>query len=757
MLLAHHSTTPGHDIVDSPFADFLSSSSSPSPSPFLDSTSYQQREEGAYPQLLPSALDYSYCASESDAYIIDSVQTTPYDNTLSPLPASQQYMTNTFVPSPRLRVQQSTPSHGSSSAVTPPPMNEGSNWVQPSWNNFSDQAYLSPQSQQQYNNQSSFRSHKRLSSGSSIASGGPDSPYTQNQAYPQIVDQDTQSASSPHLESYNIYQYAQQYGKPLYAQSNVYNTAPFFNPAFQNLNISSSNDAVSMTAGENVVRQAMANQKASNMIAGQGNPRRSYGGMDGSMGIQTDVPKLDRTVSDVYQDELYDSSMPSTAPTSQTKHPQPQRHNVSQTQLLSPSYHSVFNTRLKEADTARSVSPSTNLSRERSPFRDDSEFAGQTFSSQNPSAPATTITTSAAQMRQQQKQIADAVAFAQHHPPAPHDFGVAPKTISPKEALLDYEDEAEDDAKLSALPQIKREPDFSSALAAQTQFVRGNTHTSHKTQTNNNSTGVGNDAQDYASTSSGRRRTPNFSSSQESSSSYTFMAPSNSTSGPPPQYPFISHSRRQSSSMRSGQSEQIPEFPASLTSMESTKSDSAQEQNIRPPAFASQETASSQRSRGASPLQRPSDTSAKSGTYTCTSAGCSARFETSSRLQKHRRENHRTSPHHVSTPTTPYSSTSHSNNPQAAANNVSRNNAPGPHKCVRINPSTGKPCNTVFSRSYDLTRHEDTIHNNRKTKVRCQLCTEEKTFSRNDALTRHMKVVHPDVDFPGRNRRRGAT
>lgn len=33
-------------------------------------------------------------------------------------------------------------------------------------------------------------------------------------------------------------------------------------------------------------------------------------------------------------------------------------------------------------------------------------------------------------------------------------------------------------------------------------------------------------------------------------------------------------------------------------------------------------------------------------------------------------------------------------------------------------------------------------------KVRCDLCTEVKTFSRRDALTRHKRVVHPDVNFP---------
>ena len=58
-----------------------------------------------------------------------------------------------------------------------------------------------------------------------------------------------------------------------------------------------------------------------------------------------------------------------------------------------------------------------------------------------------------------------------------------------------------------------------------------------------------------------------------------------------------------------------------------------------------------------------------------------------------------------------------------------------------------------LSRSYDLTRHEDTIHNSRKQKVRCHLCTEKETFSSNDALTQNTLVVHPDVDFPGKLRR----
>ena len=67
-----------------------------------------------------------------------------------------------------------------------------------------------------------------------------------------------------------------------------------------------------------------------------------------------------------------------------------------------------------------------------------------------------------------------------------------------------------------------------------------------------------------------------------------------------------------------------------------------------------------------------------------------------------------------------------------------------PYRCTLIHPSTNKPCDTIFSRPYDLDRHKDTIHNDRKPIVKCPICREERTFSRNDALVRHMRTVHPD-------------
>jgi len=152
-------------------------------------------------------------------------------------------------------------------------------------------------------------------------------------------------------------------------------------------------------------------------------------------------------------------------------------------------------------------------------------------------------------------------------------------------------------------------------------------------------------------------------------------------------------------------------------------------------------------------MKKPVGSSADSGTYTCTYHGCTLRFETPTKLQKHKREGHRQSAPLIGSVGANRSGSTDSGSGMTSAA-LLRNSQAGPHKCDRINPTTGKPCNTIFSRPYDLTRHEDTIHNARKQKVRCHLCTEEKTFSRNDALTRHMRVVHPEVDFPGKIRRR---
>ena len=200
-----------------------------------------------------------------------------------------------------------------------------------------------------------------------------------------------------------------------------------------------------------------------------------------------------------------------------------------------------------------------------------------------------------------------------------------------------------------------------------------------------------------------------------------------------------------------------PVFPAQLTSMESSASDhlplSSQDSNT-------------------SSIQRPVNTAANTGTYSCPSPGCIQRFDSANKLQKHKRDAHTPSTTKYAS-ATPEGSAQGSTQGSASSNGtdetgsespelepvgsgmtssalLARNSQTGPHKCTRRNPQTGKPCNSIFSRPYDLTRHEDTIHNNKKHKVRCEYCREEKTFSRNDALTRHMRVVHPEVDFQGK-------
>jgi Zinc finger, C2H2 type len=141
-------------------------------------------------------------------------------------------------------------------------------------------------------------------------------------------------------------------------------------------------------------------------------------------------------------------------------------------------------------------------------------------------------------------------------------------------------------------------------------------------------------------------------------------------------------------------------------------------------------------SQSVNPQSSPGDTSSGLGTYSCTYHGCYIRFETPAKLLKHKREDHR--------------------HPSSPSPSVIRdlNSQTRPFRCEQINPSTGKPCRTIFSRPYDLTRHEDTIHNARKPKIRCLLCTEEKSFSRSDAMARHMRVVHPDMDWPRKSKKR---
>ena len=739
----------------------LSESPSPSTSPYLKPTIYFNPlfDKTAFSTPIPSTIDFNnYSYPTTDIYYTDSRASTPSDHFPYGL-SDTPYMQDSSQQYPQVRVEQSSP-NGLPSAHSPPPMIDESDYTQSSWNQFQEsQQYLAPSPQQQFLPQG-YRTHKRAPSNSSIGSAGPDSPYTQSSAYPQIVDSDAQSVHSAHLDSYDAsYSSATQYSKPTFPSPLSQTSDQSFYPTFEGFNLQG-NDAVSIMGGST----GMGKQQRATNVNGRQNPGRLMYGTEGDVSteMRNNTPHLDRTMSDVYQDELYNpaSMQATTAPSSSAR-----TSLASQGGLLSPQ-RTTFTNLLQAANnghmSARAASPANNMgSRQYSHPHTQFQAGGSGFAvnaNSNPSSPATRLN-SAAQIREQQR-LVDAQAFAAQQQQSRHDLLNPPKTISPKEVSLDYNESADDLKKQVPLfPSPKPEPTSQSQLhntsAAPASAI---TYDRHFARGNTDENSIASNDQSFGSMATTRRQSSsNYSTGssaptqqqqqQPTSSNYSFVQ-----NNMPNQYPFITQSRRQSSSMRSGASDQPPEFPASLTSMESTRSESAQGENVRLHTETSQRSAPSSQE---APTQRPSDISAGSGSYICVAPDCHARFDTSAKLVKHRRDSHRApSPYGpTSSSNNPSSASSTSHNPQAAQNNVSRNNAPGPHKCEKTNPSTGKPCNTIFSRSYDLTRHEDTIHNNRKQKVRCHLCTEEKTFSRNDALTRHMRVVHPDVDFPGKSRR----
>ncbi|KAL9120317.1 MAG: hypothetical protein Q9187_003127 [Circinaria calcarea] len=647
------------------------------------------------------------------------------------MPAAPHY-------SPPIRVQQWTPSSGGFETANYAPGLDDCHLHQPPWISFTPNTHRlnPPATRQQLPPHRNQLSHKRNSSASTIGSVGPPSPSTPTTTFPRVLDSESPSSSTPEFEKFQRAHFSgNSHSKPLLSSSQVPYQTAFLAPAFQDYPPSTYN-ADAIMAAQTAMRQVLMAQQDTVMGGDISSAPRSTFGTDeyednskGLVESRNIIPKLDRTMSDVFQDELYNPRGAAVVPVSPP--------STNQTSLLSPYNKGVFSERLQAANSARSTSPATPISRERSPFRQGREHLAEEYLSSNQTVGCLG---SASQMREQQKAQADADVLAKHQ--SKGQALVAPNTISPKEAFLDYK-ENEEDAKMHLFPREKQES-------------RGGSRT-HKPSPlklvkQESSLGDTDDSlteRSYTSTATTRRQ----SSSEYSTTSGAAQTRSRFAFAPPAvpgrvqvpqQYPFISQSRSQSSSMRST-SDQVPDFPAHLTSMDTTKSDGGTKSEN------GQSEGSPERQR--TEVQRPANTTADSGTYSCTYHGCTLRFATAIKLQKHKREGHR-----PSTPHTPQSATATGATSPGGSSAVSvanRNSQAGPHRCDRTNPSTGKPCNSIFSRPYDLTRHEDTIHNARKQKVRCQLCTEEKTFSRNDALTRHMRVVHPEVDFPGKVKRKG--
>jgi hypothetical protein len=388
------------------------------------------------------------------------------------------------------------------------------------------------------------------------------------------------------------------------------------------------------------------------------------------------VPKLDRTMTDVYNDELYNPGF-NIASASQGQIP------------LSPSS-DLFAQRLRAANTqhlSANHSPALVSSRDRSPFRHGSPLAPMPSHDFPSAMPSTHLGFgSAQQMREQRKAEQDAQAMQQQL--ARRSDTGTPQTISPKDAVLDFQP-SEGEANFPLFPQ--QDP---------TSF----------------------DASQLKEFHQGPQQFSNLQLNGASFGNYvTDQLPTNIQV--PQQYPFIAQQPHQQT--RDTPVSNNSTAPSRLSSTGSGRSEPAHSNTSH----------------------KPVGPSADGGTYTCTYHGCTLRFETPALLQKHKREGHRQA---------------HALNGQRRADGSGAgmtssllNSQAGPHRCHRINPSTGKKCNTVFSRPYDLTRHEHTIHNAGKKKVRCELCTDDKTFSRGDALTRHYRVCHPNVEFHGKRRKRG--
>ena len=545
--------------------------------------------------------------------------------------------------------------------------------------------------------------HHRESSLSSLGSAGPASPFSHNISNPQIAYNDTVGDGFHGLptEEYNNYQLAKfpgvshdtLYGNyPAYApgaDSSAIATYPRIAAAPKRRNERGLRPPQEHPIGASTSRpMSVASSVTGDSPATPANELEDEGrqknGETHGFGLSPDngcslslkepvphsVPKLNRTITDIFNDELYN---PNFTITSATPAQMP----------VSPTNNDVFNQRLQAANNQHLSVNQSPVSRDHSPFLNGSPHAAmpyQDFPANVPSAQARLG--SAQQLREQNKAAQDARALQQQMAAHAADTST-PQTISPKDALLEFHD-TDGDANFPLFPQQGTngfDADAVSKAVTQSQqafdamVVEGNFNFLHP------------------------------------------QLPSGLPNGlqVPQQYPFISQPRQQSS---------VPSLATSR--MSSTEAGTVDSTHSGSP-------------------QRPANTNADGGTYTCTYHGCTLRFETPALLQKHKREGHRQA-HGLN-----------ARKPDAAAGMTSSflNSQAGPHKCDRINPSTGKPCNTIFSRPYDLTRHEDTIHNARKQKVRCNLCTDEKTFSRADALTRHYRVCHPDVEFPGKQRKRG--
>jgi len=609
-------------------------------------------------------------------------------------------MSHLATQNPPIRVQQSRPPAHSRVAAQRT-IRSQSNLNNSALNNNQNVGLLSPvhlHRSHSYTN----GGHKRASSGSSVTPAAPTSPHDHTRSYSQVANADPYSSPSApeYLDTYSAPH--SNFPKSLPTPTDT----PVSNSFYDLSNYSAAHD-VDLSHISQAMRRSLFDQVPVDDDAGsyQNSVAQSVSSMSHNS------PKTPLTA---YPEE-YDDGFK--APQTDFNFQVPMSRSMSgmRDELLmdSPSPTSAPQQKPRQSSSKSGGLLDTHY---RTVFNDRLQHAQQSHAIARSQSPSTTVSGEQSPFRQGSEFAAESA-----RPYAPQR---SPQSRMTASQLRQQQKAGEDAMELAQHHQVSEEQpktispkdavydyhqtpeDAAMPLFPQEQRVQ---HYNYSTPLTLQQSMASQPEQAYGSMPTSRRESSNF-----SAPNYGYL-PSQPQSAQG--YSFANPLMRQESSMQSP-TDRTPEFPVHVRSMESSMSE------ITAPSIELP--------------QRPADTSSDAGTYSCTYHGCPQRFETPAKLQKHKREAHRQ--------TTPSGMTSM----------ASRNSQAGPHKCTRINPSTGKPCNSEFSRPYDLTRHEDTIHNGRKMKVRCHLCTEEKTFSRNDALTRHMRVVHPEIDWPGKTRRKNA-
>lgn len=532
--------------------------------------------------------------------------------------------------------------------------------------------------------------HQRESSLSSVGStAGPASPFNPNSSNPQIAFPESSNDLLPDMQSHdasmshnNFYPMGKTLGYSGYQNfdqmPNMAYPIAIPGPADKN----AKQDGGLLPAPDFNGNASQRSNPASGASSNAGDsPATPPAGNEQEVdrrrtGYTNNVPKLDRSMTDIFSDELYNPNLfPSSTPPTQP--------------AMSSVHNDMFNQRINAANNQHLTtgqSPASSISRDRSPFRTGSPFH------QTPNVPANNNMTfnSAQRVREQAKAQREA-SYLKQQMTSRTEPQTPPKTISPKDAMLEFNDA--DEPTFPLFPQDNA-ANYEMEQMAKSMMPHG-----------------------MSGISGSQMMAP----PHPTGAQLGYMPSQMSTSLQiPQQYPFISRNQHHDPTARLG----------------STPSSSNSAMN----------------SPGS--MGRPVSTTADGGTYTCTYHGCSLRFDTPQLLQKHKREGHRQVQGLTGAPRLHDLGMGMNMSMNMGMTSSLLNSQAGPHRCDRINPSTGKPCGTVFSRPYDLTRHEDTIHNARKLKVRCDICTEEKTFSRADALTRHYRVCHPQAEVPGKQRRR---